>query len=292
MAVVGLPATILLLFHGKKEAELESRVAYYENMHSDSFYTNIYVLNSSIGAGEVIDESALSKRTVSSTDRFEICAADLSAIAGMRAKIALPAGSVITPDLVYDGPGISDDERILDLNNVVLPYELKEGDILDIRISFPNGEDYVVVKHKKVLSLITSDDEVTGFAINAGEQEILRLSSAGVDIRMYDGTVLYGVEYMGDFQNPAQEYYPVNPEVFDLMEWDPNITDHFTVTAETDRRKKLEKNLSLYLSDEYPGSDNPEGSGSKDTGNAEEKVTDTGEQATYLFASPELYSED
>ena len=129
MAVVGLPAAILLVFHGRKEADLNARIQYYVNMNSDSFYTNVYVLYSKVDAGEVIDESFLDKRTVSSSDRLNISVAELSDIAGMHAKIALPAGSVMTPDLVYDGPGISDDERILDLNNVVLPYGLKEVNI-------------------------------------------------------------------------------------------------------------------------------------------------------------------
>lgn len=293
MAVAGLPASILLVFHGRKEADLKAKVQYYENMRSDSFYTNIYVLNSSVGAGEVIDESILDKRTVSSSDRLNVSVTELSDITGMHAKIALPAGSVMTPDLVYDGPGISDDERILDLNNVVLPYGLKEGDTIDIRISFPNGEDYVVVKHKTVHSLIKNAEEITGFSVNANEQEILRLSSAGVDTEMYDDTAMYGVTYMGDFQQPAEEYYPVNPDVFDLLGWDPNIKKLFTVTAETDRRKKLEKHLQGYISDVYLPVDS---SGSKETGSKDPSGTDPGitsaEQAEYIFGSPELYTEE
>ena len=291
MAVAGLPAAILLLFHGRKEAALSARIAYYESLSSDSFYTNIYVLNSSINAGEVIDESLLDKRTVSSSDRFDISATELADIAGMRAKIALPAGCVLTGDLVYDGPGISDDERLLDLNNIVLPCDLKEGDIIDIRISFPNGEDYVVVKHKTVHSLITEADEVTGFSVNVCEQEILRLSSADVDTEKYSDTTLYSVRYMGDFQQPATEYYPVNPEVFDLLGWDPNITELFTVTAETERRKKLEKHLLTYLSDEYLTAEASDGS-ENITENSPGYNLNSDEQAAVIFGSPELYTEE
>ena len=284
MAVAGLPAAILLVFHGRKEADLKARVQYYENMSSDSFYTNVYVLNSSVCAGEVIDESFLDKRTVSSSDRLNLSVTELADITGMRAKIALPAGSVMTPDLVYAGPGISDDERILDLNNVVLPYGLKEGDIVDIRISFPNGEDYVVVKHKTVHSLITDAEEVTGFSVNANEQEILRLSSAGVDTEMYDDTVIYGVTYRGDFQEPATEYYPVNPDVFELLGWDPNIKELFTVTAETERRKKLEKHLQGFVSDVYLPDDT--------SGEMSQETKNSAEQAESIFESPELYTEE
>ena len=285
MVVAGLPAAVLLFFHGRKEADLKARVAYYENMAKDSFYTNIFVLNSDVGAGEVIDEKSLSKRTVSSSDRLDVSVVEISDIAGMCAKIALPAGSVMTPDLVYPGPGIKDDERIIDLNNVVLPYDLKEGDIIDIRISFPTGEDYVVVKHKDVCSLITEAEEVTGLAVSATEQEILRISSAGVDTEKYADTVLYGVRYRGDFQQPAAEFYPVNPEVFDLMEWDPNIAELFTVTAEEERRKVLEKHLKRF------SKDSDEGPGNTDETSGD-VITDPGEEAGRLFNSPELYAED
>jgi len=291
MAAVGLPAVMLLFFHGRKEADLESKLSYYESINSKSFYTNIYVLNNSVEAGEIIDEKALSKRTVSSSDQLDLCATELSDIAGMHAKIALPAGCVLTGDLVYEGPDIADDERMLDLSNVVLPFDLKAGDIIDIRISFPTGEDYVVVKHKTVHSLITENEEVTGFAVNVREQELLRLSSAGVDTGMYDDTRLYGVRYMGDFQQPAQEYYPVNPEVFELMAWDPNIKDLFTVNAETARRKKLEKHLSNFLSDEFIPKSPDDFSAEKGDGNADEPA-DPGEQAAMIFGSPELYAEE
>jgi hypothetical protein len=68
-----------------------------------------------------------------------------------------------------------------------------------------------------------------------------------VDVKLYEDTRLYALQYTGEFQDAGEAYYPVNEAVFDLLQWDPNVVELFTVEAEQERRATLETNLAGYL---------------------------------------------
>ena len=76
------------------------------------------------------------------------------------------------------------------------------------------------------------------------EEDLLRLSSARVDENLFEGTYLYAVIYQADFENAAVTTYPVNPQVFTLMQWDPNIVSLFTVKRQ-EKRSVLENHLQI-----------------------------------------------
>jgi hypothetical protein len=49
---------------------------------------------------------------------------------------------------------------------------------------------------------------------------------------LFEGTYLYAVIYQADFENAAVTTYPVNPQVFTLMQWDPNIVSLFILKTQ------------------------------------------------------------
>ena len=71
---------------------------------------------------------------------------------------------------------------------------------------------------------------------------------------MFEGTYLYAVIYQADFENAAVTTYPVNPQVFTLMQWDPNIVSLFTVKKEQEKRSVLENHLQLLTKKEMGNS--------------------------------------
>ena len=126
---------------------------------------------------------------------------------------------------------LTERNRYLELSDIRLPESVHTNNLIDIRISFPTGEDYIVLNQQRVLSLLNEDEgtSVCGIALNLSEEDLLRLSSARVDENLFEGTYLYAVIYQADFENAAVTTYPVNPQVFTLMQWDPNIVSLFTV---------------------------------------------------------------
>ena len=112
------------------------------------------------------------------------------------------------------------------------------------------------MNQQRVLSLLKEDEEtsVCGIALNLSEEDLLRLSSARVDENLFEGTYLYAVIYQADFENAAVTTYPVNPQVFTLMQWDPNIVSLFTVKKEQEKRSVLENHLQLFTQKEMGNS--------------------------------------
>ena len=65
-------------------------------------------------------------------------------------KIAVPSGTIVTKDMIQDSTDLlSDTQRIQEYNMILLPSHLKNGDYVDIRLSLPNGQDYIVLSKKK-----------------------------------------------------------------------------------------------------------------------------------------------
>ena len=100
-------------------------------------------------------------------------------------------------------------EYISDSKEYKIDYEMlgDEQDIdkfLDIRIRFPNGEDYIVIAEKNI-TYITDK----GFYMYLDEKELHMLSSARTDVEVYEGAFLYLSSYDKKQENGLTEY-PIN----------------------------------------------------------------------------------
>lgn len=137
------------------------------------------------------------------------------------AKIEIPAGTIINPNmLIESGNEITNDMRVQEYSSIALPSQLKNGDYIDIRLTFPNGQDYIVLSKKEVVQT----DENTVW-INVNENEILLLNGAMIDAWTITGTKLYAIEYIdAGSQESATVTYKPSAEVMDLMLANPNAT--------------------------------------------------------------------
>ena len=237
--------------------QTRERLSYYEQLHEQYSYASLFVLTRDVTAGEELTADMFRMQRVQSEE-------DLSAaqsltqedLIGKRLKVSLTKGAALSADVVYEGVPITDDERRVELRELELPQTLRENEFVDIRIVFPNGEDYLVVGHKRVYRMIRDDEgEVLALQLRLLEEELLRYQAACVDTKTYQDTRLYAVQYTGEFQSAAQVYYPVNRAVFRLLQWDPNIVELFVVEAEQERRELLETHLEHFLSEEPEESD-------------------------------------
>ena len=249
ICIAGLPLAILLFYQGVQSKELKKQVAYYRKLEQESRYLTVWTLKKDLVAGDAIKKSDLKEISVQVRNGSHVSGmADRKAIVGKHVKTALKKGTLIQSDMIYEGEENRDDLRMKELSCLKLPQKLQENEYIDIRIGFPDGEDYIVVKHKRVLGLLVDEElqKTSGIRLELSEEEILRISAACIDVNAYKNTELYAIEYKADFQKAAKHYYPINQKVFDLLQWDPNVKKQSGFRGEERKRAILERNLKLY----------------------------------------------
>ena len=110
---------------------------------------------------------------------------------------------------------------------IVLPTDLTTGDYIDIRVMFPNGQDFIAVAKKEVeIPLIDGVESSDTIWINLSEDEILHMSCAIVDSAQVKGSKIYATKYTeAGMQNAATPTYPVNESTSQLLQSDPNVVE-------------------------------------------------------------------
>lgn len=165
---------------------------------------------------------------------------------GKRVKLDLKKGTILSESIVYSGEKIEKDIRIHNYNYIKLTDKLRKGDYIDIRISFANGLDFIILSKKRIVDLTfsNSQEEIqNSLWLQVTEEEILRLSSAAVDAFLNEGCSIYAVQYVSEVQEAAAINYPVNEMVGKLIKLDTNIIEYAENTLQSNLRKDLEKTI-------------------------------------------------
>lgn len=142
------------------------------------------------------------------------------------AKVDMSKNTILTRELVAKADNISsDDVRKQEYNMIVLPTQIETGDYIDIRLSLPSGQDYIVVSKKEVtipdIAGVPSEDTIW---VNLSEAEIIMLNNAIVEAYRIDGAKLYANIYTDPgMQSAAITTYTPSREVAELIENNPNI---------------------------------------------------------------------
>ena len=144
------------------------------------------------------------------------------------ATIDIPKGTIITEKMLTlkseaatDSNNMNSTYRIVEYSMIMLPTELQKGDTIDIRISYPNGQDFVVAA-KKVVERTDS----TSIWLKLKEDELLKMNSAIIESYSVEGAKLYAVNYtQPGIQAAANANYPVSDKVYQLLTYDPNIVE-------------------------------------------------------------------
>lgn len=119
---------------------------------------------------------------------------------------------------------------------------LREGDYVDIRITYPNGENYVVLNRKRLCEIREERGEsIYLFQMTAKEQ--LWYSSAQSDLKTYDGSSLTAVRYISPKQQASTVTYLPNRSVLILYSKDGNIIENEDSKQLTKQREELEQRL-------------------------------------------------
>lgn len=149
-----------------------------------------YIAVREISAGETFTEENVVKKRVYSDEEAVYLAGE--EIFSKQARIDIPAGmrilTVMEAEEEYE-----ESRRECTFMEISLPDVLKSGDMVDVRIQYPNGENYCVLERKK---LQRSETNCLESRFLLSEKEQLYISSALYDQTFYAGTKLYAVRYV------------------------------------------------------------------------------------------------
>lgn len=186
--------------------------------------TEVWTVKTHVLAGAIVKEEELVQQTIPVSSVTEQYVMDKSQIIGKYYKIDMHPGVAITKDTLMSEPM----EEIMyerDMSFKYLPLGLKVGDYIDIRITYPYGQEFVVIQHERVQQLVESSKTIK---LILNEAQLMLWMSAMKDYALTGGigTSVYVTKYIEPgITQKATPYYPVRKEMEQSIMLSPNIKD-------------------------------------------------------------------
>lgn len=184
----------------------------------------VLTVNKPVQAGMIIAVSDLAKQYAYASSVNSQTITQLEDLVGKYYKVDLQPGTTLTKDLVMEE--VYDEilyER--DLFFDYLPVGLKVGDYIDIRLTLPYGEEFIVIQHERVQDMIDASKLVK---VILNEAQLALYTSARKDYALYKqkGLSVYITKYVEPgITDEAIPFYPVRKEMEASVEINPNIVD-------------------------------------------------------------------
>lgn len=249
--LVGLPLLGSTIFLSMENLAVRHQLEEYQKREEMTDTCVIYFLNKEKERGETIEEQdIIAVEVVGELSGMQsVLRKDLL---GKHMKIAAKAGTLLSECFLAADSLPQEDERRLELDYVRIPELLNQGELIDIRVHFENGEDYIVAGKKRVLSLQRKDGygNENLLEVLVSEEEILKLASVKADYDWYENTLVYAVTYVEEGQTEPTDTYPVNPVVYTISTWNPNVVERVLTVENQEKRRVLEANLFRFYSGE------------------------------------------
>lgn len=199
----------------------------------------VYETIAPLEAGDILSEENVEYKMVYSSQPAELFATSLDI--GKQVVVELPVGAQIMQSMILKEE-FEETDRESEYEAIKLSLNLQLGDYVDIRICYPNGEDYIILAKKQVKQ-IDQENVISYFWNN--EEEILSMSSAIVDAYLYEGAYLYTTKYVQpEMQEASQVTYIPSLATIKLIEDNPNIIEIASKYLNRVLRKELENRLA------------------------------------------------
>lgn len=249
---------------------------------------NVLVTTKNIKPGDIINhDNTISKTIYSSFDaNLYMSENDF----GVVSLVDIPVDTAIQNNMITEHV-VDQTLREEEFTSIYLNSNLRMNDVVDIRIVFPNGENYIVLSKKSIKNLSLSDLRCF---LWIDEEETLLMSSAIVDAYLNKSALLYTAKYIEpNIQDKSIVTYTPSKEVIELIKRDPNIVSVASkylsekLRNEFDNRMNNFKNLNEYsdiVFKNYIGNTN--------SSESEADTNSESEQNNYQFVNPELENEN
>lgn len=203
--------------------------------------TKAYALNRDVKSGQEITADMLSTiNTYSNLIPQNYIDSTIVANVGngkkVIAKVDLYKNTILTASTVTTEENtVTKDVRTMEYNMLTLPINLTIGDYVDIRITFPDGQDFIVIAKKEIKNI--QGNTVT---FDMSEADIVMLNSAIVESYIMKASNIYIAKYVEPgMQEKAANTYVPTAEVIRLIETDSNIVS----TAKNELTSRFDANI-------------------------------------------------
>ena len=203
--------------------------------------TQAYALNRDVKSGQEITADMLSPINTYSNliPQNYIDSTILTSVESGKkvvAKVDLYKNTILTASTVTTEENtVTKDVRTMEYNMLTLPINLTIGDYVDIRITFPDGQDFIVIAKKEIKNI--QGNTVT---FDMSEADIVMLNSAIVESYIMKASNIYIAKYVEPgMQEKAANTYVPTAEVIRLIETDSNIVS----TAKNELTSRFDANI-------------------------------------------------
>lgn len=203
--------------------------------------TKAYALNRDVKSGQEITADMLSPINTYSNliPQNYIDSTILTSVESGKkvvAKVDLYKNTILTASTVTTEENtVTKDVRTMEYNMLTLPINLTIGDYVDIRITFPDGQDFIVIAKKEIKNI--QGNTVT---FDMSEADIVMLNSAIVESYIMKASNIYIAKYVEPgMQEKAANTYVPTAEVIRLIETDNNIVS----TAKNELTSRFDANI-------------------------------------------------
>ena len=167
----------------------------------------------------------------------------------MKAKGDFSKGTIITEDMVENDDDTTS-YRMVEYTMIALPSLLQEGDLIDIRLAFPDGGNYVVLSKMEVQSCTAST-----IWLKLTESEMLRLDEAALESYIIGGTRFYATQYVDSAQRDLYTTYVPSELVANIIKVNSTKAENEQLTSDSSqygdvRQNIIESYLRSYTADE------------------------------------------
>lgn len=228
LIVGGIGIALLFMQLKNKNAEIDKIRA-----EMNVAMSNVYVISKDVREDEPVEVQMKSipteyvpSKAVTSVNNYMDDDGELV----MKSKVALTKGTIITEDMVENNDETKS-YRMVEYSMISLPSLLQEGDLIDIRLAFPDGGNYVVLSKIEVESCTA-----TTIWLKITENEMLRLDEAALESYIIDGTKLYATQYVDAAQHDLYTTYVPSELVANIIK----------VNSTAEEIKQLEDDINQF----------------------------------------------
>lgn len=242
-----LVAVTVVSFKKSKEMRAENEAVQEQlNSQISRNMRSGYVAMTNINQGDLLVDGVnvqYSTQIPSNVDAASFAASD---VIGKEALLDISVGVPIMNTMVAEELPGKFTER--ECTFIHLSANLTEGDYVDVRVLFPNGEDYIVAAKKCIKKPVILSNLVYLWLT---EEEINSLDAAVVDANLHSAKI-YTVRYIRpEVQEANIATYQPNDSVIQLMQSNPNIVTESARALSVKARVDLEQRLQLF-EEAYP----------------------------------------
>lgn len=215
----------------------------------DSFgnRVTVYTVSSAVKAGDVVTEDMLIPLDTYETMVTEQYITNTTDVVDRFFKIAVNPGTPLLSNMFMDeelDATARDRDIVLDRMTV----GLEVGDYIDIRITLPYGDDYVVLPHKRVYAI---NEETIKLYLTEYEWNVYQGALIDYFLNADYGCTLYADRYIEPgLQQEAVAFYAVPTNIAALLQKNPNIVDKREASSLNEWRQQMEQLLVLFRTDE------------------------------------------